>query len=57
MINYDSSYVDPKYDGQPGRYDKYQSNFNDFTLMIMQIYTLGTYDNYPDNQTPSIQYA
>jgi hypothetical protein len=57
VINYDPSYVDPNYPNHPGGYDTYQSNYNDFSKMIMQIYVLGTYDNYPDNQAPSFQYA
>jgi hypothetical protein len=57
VINYDPNYVDPNFPNQPGSFDVYQSNYNSFTRMIMQIYTLGTYDNYPDNQIPSVQYA
>jgi hypothetical protein len=56
VINYDQNFVDPKYPNYPAKFDVYQSNFNNFQKMIMQIYVLGTYDNYPDNQTPSIQY-
>ena len=56
VINYDPSFVDARFPNQPGGYDVYQSNYNNFGLMIMQIYALATYDNYPDNQAPSIQY-
>ena len=57
VINYDPNYVDPNFPNQPGGFDIYQSNYNDFGKMIMQIYTLGTYDNYPDDEAPSFQYA
>jgi hypothetical protein len=48
--------VDKDFPNSPNGYDLYQSNFKDFGYMIYQMYALATYDNFPDNQTPAVQY-
>jgi hypothetical protein len=51
-ITIDPSYVDKD---DPQTFDELKMNYNNLGKMIYQIYAVGTYDFYPDNQILAVQ--
>lgn len=51
-ITFDPTYVDQDY---PINFDELKMNYNDLGRMIYQVYAVGTYDFYPDNQILAVQ--
>jgi hypothetical protein len=51
-ITFDPNYVDQDY---PINFDELKANYNDLGRMIYQVYAVGTYDFYPDNQILAVQ--
>lgn len=51
-LTFDPNYQDPDF---PTPFDPLKSNYNDLGKMIYQVYAVGTYDFYPDNQILAVQ--